>query len=375
MMDLVHFLVIKSKRLARLDLPFIVIFLCCLFSSINIEANEWMQDIVQAEFRDIRPFKKTDVKTAWEELSEKKPYFLFYQIKNRVVYGKRNRMHALLSAICAKYPLKDIDLIYCIHDYTPQSVFTTDKKYPPILTSAKKVGDRNVILFADWYYDINDPNVSSQTPQANVNPNSWEQLIPAINAAHENTPWEDRASQMIWRGGMNGGTYTRENWTKKPRGRLVYLSQHKQLDFLDAAFSSHDPERCSDVAYFNRMLKSSQLTPVQHVQYKYQIDIDGVTATFTALPWKLLSGSLVFKHNSMNIMWFHYALKPFEHFIPVARYLKDLPDQVMWAMEHDKEAQKIAANGREFALTHLMPEHILLYCYLVLSKYASLQTK
>ena len=54
--------------------------------------------------------------------------------------------------------------------------------------------------------------------------------------------------------------------------------------------------------------------------------------------------------------------------------LSDLLDQIRWAKEHDAEAHQIAENAREFALTHLMPEHILAYCRDVLMRYASLQT-
>jgi hypothetical protein len=34
----------------------------------------------------------------------------------------------------------------------------------------------------------------------------------------------------------------------------------------------------------------------------------------------------------------------------------------------------MALNARQFALAHLMPEHILSYCHEVLLRYASLQT-
>ena len=40
---------------------------------------------------------------------------------------------------------------------------------------------------------------------------------------------------------------------------------------------------------------------------------------------------------------------------------------------YGEEARKIGENGRIFAQTHLMPDQIVLYCYKVLLKYASLQ--
>jgi hypothetical protein len=109
------------------------------------------------------------------------------------------------------------------------------------------------------------------------------------------------------------------------------------------------------------------------MEYKYHIDIDGVTCTFLALQWKLLSGCLVFKQSSEDVMWFYPELIPWKHFVPVYTDLRDIKEKISWAKTHDAEARQIAQNGREFALTHLMPEHILLYCYKTIFRYAALQ--
>jgi hypothetical protein len=109
------------------------------------------------------------------------------------------------------------------------------------------------------------------------------------------------------------------------------------------------------------------------LHYKYQMIIDGVTCSFPATQWKLLSGSLCFKQDSEDIQYYYDELIPWTHYIPVNHDLSDLKEKILWARAHDEEAQKIAQNGREFVLTHLMPEDILLYCYKALCKYAQLQ--
>ena len=109
------------------------------------------------------------------------------------------------------------------------------------------------------------------------------------------------------------------------------------------------------------------------LQYKYHAIIDGVTCTFPALQWKLLSGSLCFKQESDDIQYYYDELIPWKHYVPLKRDLSDLKERILWAKSHDSEAEQIAKNGKEFVLTHLMPEHILLYCYKALLKYASLQ--
>ena len=291
-----------------------------------------MQNIVDAEFQNIRPFSKKEVRTTWKELKKRTPNLWYYQIQNQVVYGPKNQIHDLLSAICAKYPMKDVDVLYYNQDYLPQSCFKKKKQYPPIFTSAKKIGDKNVILFADWYYHINDSDSATNELQRDLNSNSWKELIPAVNIAYQQYRWEDRIPKMVWRGSMYGPLYTPDTWTKTPRGHIVYLSQYKHPDWIDAAFSSHSSSRCSNSKYFDRTLTQSRLSPMEQVYYKYQIDIDGLTATFTALSWKLLSGSVVFKQQSTHIMWFHSALEPWKHYIPVDHNLRDVPHKILWAL-------------------------------------------
>jgi hypothetical protein len=72
-------------------------------------------------------------------------------------------------------------------------------------------------------------------------------------------------------------------------------------------------------------------------------------------------------------MYFYDELIPWKHYVPVKADLSDLQEKIQWAKEHDAMAHEIAENARAFVLTHLMPEHILLYSYKTLVKYASLQ--
>ena len=375
MMDLVHFQVIKLNRKTNASKQAFFLLFCWLCLCTSAHAEEWMQNIVDTEFQNIRPFSKKDVRTTWKELKKRTPDLLYYQIQNQVVYGPKNQIHDLLSAICAKHPMKDLDLLYYNQDCLPQSCFMKKNHYSPIFTSAKKIGDKNVILFADWYFNIANYDMSkiNHIPTANSDSNSWTKLIPLINTYYTNLPWENRLSQMVWRGGTNDGVYTPDNWTEIPRGTLVHLANTKHPDLINANFSVYYPWVVRDQNFFISKIPPSSLLPTTQMEYKYQIDIDGITATFTSLSWKLLSGSVVFKQQSDNIMWFHPALEPWKHYIPVDRNLQDVPDKIMWALEHDEESHQIADNGRQFALTHLMPEHILLYCYLALCKYASLQ--
>ena len=170
------------------------------------------------------------------------------------------------------------------------------------------------------------------------------------------------------------GIYNFANWTTIPRGHLVRESvQHPEL--IDAAFSEY-PARCAEQDINRCINEMGTIRPLpweEVLHYKYHMIIDGVTCSFPATQWKLLSGGLSFKQESEDIQYYYDELIPWTHYIPVKHDLSDMRNKILWAKTHDREAQEIAKNAREFALTHLMPEHILLYCYKVLCKYASLQ--
>jgi hypothetical protein len=96
------------------------------------------------------------------------------------------------------------------------------------------------------------------------------------------------------------------------------------------------------------------------LQYKYQLGMDGTVAAYR-FPYLLAGGSLVFKQDSPYYEHFYKQLKPGEHYVPIARDLSDLVSQLQWAVDHDKEAQKIARNGQKFARDNLTPQSIICY--------------
>lgn len=306
------------------------------------------------------------LETTWNHCKENKEFKRF-KIINGKVYGDECRIKTLLEAIVQAHTVPDVDFIYYYEDRLRPSFFTRSafKKCAPIFVSAKHRSLKRAILFSDWVYDIADHK------------NGWNSLIKTVNA-HKNIAWEDKIEKLFWRGtpwdGKHFGMYNFDNWTSFPRGRLVYESK-LHPDLIDAAFSQY-PDQCLSVSLdlCKQVLgEISFVSWADTLRYKYQIAIDGVTCSFPATQWKLLSGSVTFKQTSPDIMYFYDELIAWKHFIPVKQDLSDLIQKIRWAKTHDAQAKEIGQNGRNFALTHLMPEHILEYCYKTLLAYAALQ--
>lgn len=176
-------------------------------------------------------------------------------------------------------------------------------------------------------------------------------------------------------GEKQGYIFTEENFLTAPRSQAVTLSIQRP-DLIDAKFSA-----LSQCSHPDRILQRfnnyfSDPLPVQeHLQYKYQLLIDGNSCAYSRAYWQLFSNSLIFKQNSPHIQWFYKALTPYAHYIPVRSDFGDLLEKIQWAKEHDKEAQRISKNAQKFAAKNLKKSDVYFYVYVLLKEYAKIQSK
>lgn len=256
-----------------------------------------------------------------------------------------------LLELCIRADLPDLDFVFSIKDY-----YHDHPDVPiPVLTYSKDpaIGSRSVLI------------PDSEALEGNY------VLLHQVQHGISEFPWKKKKELAFWRGATTGGRYTKENYKKLPRTKLVDLSkQHPEI--IDARFTTIITE--SDEV--KEGLKSYLATPVSvfsHLQYKYQLLIDGHCSAFSRAYWQLNSKCLTFKQDSPYVQWFYGALKPNVHYIPVKRDLSDLLLQIQWAKKHDKDSRRIAKNAHIFFHEHLLRDDIYYYLYLVLQEYAKRQ--
>ncbi|KAJ7174826.1 glycosyl transferase family 90-domain-containing protein [Mycena filopes] len=193
----------------------------------------------------------------------------------------------------------------------------------------------------------------------------------------DNVPWDEKKSQIYWRGTSSGGYIHGTNYHNFTRFKLVKLSQ-AHSDLVDAKMTSFADELCGDavecdrdtiIAQYNISGPSSPRE--DEYQYKYLLDVDGMSFSGRYLGL-LRSGSLVFKATVFE-EYFNDWLRPFEHYIPVLPDLSDLLEKMEWAMENDEEARVIQERGREMAQRVMTDAQNDCYFFLVLLEYARLQ--
>lgn len=88
------------------------------------------------------------------------------------------------------------------------------------------------------------------------------------------------------------------------------------------------------------------------VGHRAIMEVDGNFAT-NGLPWRVLSGSVLFRVISDNFGWIEPLLRPHEHYIPVREDLSDLPEATRLAATTNSSElamlQKIATNGKSLS--------------------------
>jgi hypothetical protein len=198
--------------------------------------------------------------------------------------------------------------------------------------------------------------------------------LPHLDSLFANEPaWEKKWSNAIWRGSTTGGTYTFDNWWQFPRSRLVlYSLAHPNV--VDARFTGSFWQCEDGVAQLlqQKGLVGSYVPIADHLRYRYLIDIDGNSCTWSRFYWILRSQSVPLKITSKDIQWYYGGLEPWYHYVPVLNDFSDLEQQVEYLRNNDAHAREIAQNGREFALTYLTHEMALQYMYFSLLEYTKL---
>ena len=109
--------------------------------------------------------------------------------------------------------------------------------------------------------------------------------------------WEAKKI-LFWRGATTGRdyfSYTIENWILFPRGRLVAMSR-QYPDLIDAFFTKVvEAEERLEIVLRKMHCSSAPVSVFDSLAYKYLIDIDGNSCTYSRNYWILLSNSVLFK--------------------------------------------------------------------------------
>lgn len=174
-------------------------------------------------------------------------------------------------------------------------------------------------------------------------------------------PWEERERRIFWRGVTTGarrfppplpGLPDDLRWL--PRLDLCMAarrSRHREM--LDVALSGI--VQITELHLIARIEEAGLLAPpVPHrefMKYRGRLVIDGNANAWADTLGALLMGNCMFLVASEQgyRQWYYDAMRPWEHYVPVASDLSDLDERIEWFLGHEGEARAIAAHGKALA--------------------------
>lgn len=168
-------------------------------------------------------------------------------------------------------------------------------------------------------------------------------------------PWQERLPIAFWRGASTGThALTLKRLSRNLRYKLCCFSlvEPSLLDArITAIVQSRDTKAKSEIQQhlMNIGLLRPHCTPWIFALHRFLIEIDGNVNSWGLL-WKLLSGSCILKVDSRRRQWYHHKLKPYVHYVPVAKDLSNLGEQLDWCRTHPQNCEQIASTGRALAL-------------------------
>ena len=237
--------------------------------------------------------------------------------------------------------LPDMDFLVSYLDAYPLESVVPEELPAPLLVSGKIRTSYNGILIPD---------------ERSIGP-WWLGELRMIKK--HRIPWVQKEQKAFWRGGF----------TKELRRELCRISL-KYPEYLDARIvaPTNQQEELEQEG-----LTGQRCNWIDLLGYRYLPLLDGVMCAWPAFQGRLFSQSVTLKPDSEEVQWFYRPLQPYKHYIPVAKDLSDLIEQLDWAKASDEECQTIAANAYQFAKDHLMFVDIMSYLLAVLNSYGEKQ--
>ncbi|KAF7876799.1 hypothetical protein EAF04_001882 [Stromatinia cepivora] len=277
----------------------------------------------------------------------------------------------------------------------PLSISSTDELFP--LFGGSKLPTNNEILLPAPMY--------------------WAKEERFSGGDNHGAPWHEKLNKVIWRGVATGGRNKEDNWKGFQRHRFVSMTNHTSVSRAES-WEAIPPnfalptsiynigaqqenrlgewvDEWSDTGFIELMCdeeREDKTCPYtdpyfsirevqkmsQQFNNKYIPDIDGNSFSGRYRGF-LLSSSLPIKATIFR-EWHDSRLIPWKHFVPMDNRYMDFYGIMQYFLgyegenfrleNHDREAEKIALNGQEWANKVLRREDMQIYVLRLLLEYA-----
>lgn len=217
---------------------------------------------------------------------------------------------------------------------------------------------KHVPLFV---FSINEATTYGFTPLLNVDAftlKKWPRLYASIK--RNIIPWKKQEKMLFWRG--KSSDLLEQGTLASPRSYIVGLS-YEHPDLINARFTKVFSKDSSTAPVLREKFKECSIVgEIDHLVYRYQVVIDGVTATFPGFLWRLASGCVVLKQNSTHKQWFYDWLVPYKHYLPLKSDLSDIMGVLQNSSEDfQSQLKQMVADSAKLVEEELTPAKVFGY--------------
>lgn len=208
------------------------------------------------------------------------------------------------------------------------------------------------------YIDISIPNWLSYDTTFNID---------SIN-------WDEKINKAVFRGTSIGfGTLVRNN----PRLKILKLGKENPglLDVGITEWKQQYRKRPGDNEYkivpdkiIEQYSTVKDLSLNELANYKYIINLPGYTSNYNFSKLFKLGSVILHIPNEENHLWFEPMLKPYIHYVPLDKDLKNLKSQIQWCKKNQEICKNIIKNAFQFYKEYLTCEKQISFLHLTLNQ-------
>lgn len=199
--------------------------------------------------------------------------------------------------------------------------------------------------------------------------------------AGKRVPWDQRKPKLMFRGRGSCLKMQADNWHFCNRVRLQQLAKQypEQMDagiiqwnqIYKASKMVVPPTSPEEIERSTGLRAADPVDFDGQSHFRYIIDVDGGLGS-SRKPGILSSGSLMMAAESPWYTYYEPLLTPGRHYISIDRWLRNLPQAVTWAQDHDEQARAVMEEGRKFEAKFLTMAASKKYMATLLNEYAKL---
>ena len=163
------------------------------------------------------------------------------------------------------------------------------------------------------------------------------------------------------------------------RGSVYWYENHGRTRAFAASLVSPDEV---DVDWYEKVDTAALETDGEnvfgaigdHAKFKWLLSLEGHSYWSFRLRQLAHLGSAVLHQDLPCHEWWHAALRPYEHYVPLAHDLSDVRSALRRLRDNDAQAQQMVGRMRRLAPRILSQRAVLSYVRQLLTQYARLQT-